>query len=112
MGTEHLPIGLRKQIKHEQGCKCGLCGELFKPKELNIHHIKPFSHHKKEELPQSSKRENLVALCSPCHSFADELALEHDIYLSEFPNNKLRYEVNMSEGIEYVVNQVWFKTDS
>lgn len=90
---ETIPQALKDQIKHEQNCTCALC---FKPKpfkKLRIHHIKPVVHHKPDEGHIAAKRENLAAVCDPCHAYLDAMALEKRIYLPEV--------VEMQQNKEY-----------
>lgn len=87
---------LRKQVKHEQGCICPLCQRRLDEHDLYVHHIVPVSHHKKNEGKHANRRENLVALCSPCHEYADRLAIEDNVYL---------HEVIMLPSVEYAVSQ-------
>lgn len=88
-----VPVELRKQIKHEQGCRCGLCQAKFDEFDLFVHHIQPVAHHQKERGEEANRRENLIALCEPCHKYADKMAFEQNVYLNEI--------VDMREGVSY-----------
>lgn len=88
-----IPTEVRKQIKHEQGCKCLLCQMPFNEHDLFIHHVQPVSHHPKGRGEVANRRENLCALCSECHSYADHLAFEKNVYLNEL--------IDMKQGVEY-----------
>lgn len=84
---------VRKQVKHEQACRCMLCQSQFKETDLYIHHVKPVSQFKKGEGHIANKRENLCALCGSCHSYADHMALEKQVYLDEI--------IDMIPNVEY-----------
>jgi hypothetical protein len=94
-GAERItvPTEMRKQIKHEQGCRCLVCGNIKKEQDLAIHHIQPVSHHSKGRGEVANRRENLCALCGDCHNWADHLALEKGVYLNEL--------IDMNEGVYY-----------
>ena len=64
----------KKEIKHGQGCRCGLCSQQFEEHDLFIHHIQPKAH------GGLDRKENLVALCEPCHRITDVLALNESVY--------------------------------
>lgn len=91
----NVPTELRREIKHEQGCRCAVCGGTFKEKDLYIHHIKPVCHFRKSEREKMNDRENLVALCYPDHEWADDMALNKNIYLNELIDLEMGVEVTL-----------------
>lgn len=89
-----IPNEIKLEIKHSQGCRCALCNRKFKINQLQIHHIQPVVHFYQGEEEQAARRENLTAVCRPCHRQLDYYALEKSIYLPEV--------IEMIEHQEYV----------
>lgn len=90
-----IPQALKDEIKHEQGCRCILCGKVKPFNKLQIHHKKPVCHFLPYESKLAAKRENLCAICTGCHPTADHYALTERVYIDEL--------IEMREDEEYVL---------
>lgn len=93
--AKRVPVSreLRQEIKHQQGCKCGYCHQQYDEHDLYIHHKIPVSFHKKGEGEHANRVDNLVAVCSECHSFLDHKALHEKVYFDDL--------IEMQIGVEY-----------
>lgn len=87
-----LSVDTKKEIKHGQGCACGVCGQVLPEEKLEVHHIKPVCFFKKGEGELANQRSNLVALCHPCHEWADFMVLREGRYLNELIDLQINEE--------------------
>ena len=90
-----IPSEIKFEIKHSQGCRCALCNKKLKINQLQIHHIQPVVHFYQGEEKKAARRENLTAVCRPCHRFLDKQALEEKLYLPEL--------IEMTKNKEYII---------
>lgn len=59
-------------VKEAAGWKCQSCGkQCRKPGEKLDSHVRTLTVHHINHMPEDCRRENLIALCAPCHLRAD-----------------------------------------
>lgn len=75
MEKERYPVNWKEialSVKELAGWRCAACGkQCRKPGEKFDTHRRTLTVHHINHIPEDCRRENLIALCAPCHLKAD-----------------------------------------